>query len=83
MIIHMIRRTTLMLEEQVLRDLKRVAAEEGRTLSDVTLEVVQRGLRDRKNPRRSMVIRLPVFSMGRARVDIADRDRLYDLLDAR
>jgi hypothetical protein len=79
MIFHM--RTTLIIDDQLFRELKKRAAEENRTLSDVTQEVLRLGLARRapaRGPRRN---KLRTYSMGRALVDVADRDQLYEVLD--
>lgn len=74
-------RTTLVIDDELFRALKRRAAEEGRTLSAVTQEALRRGL-ERPKPQRVRV-KLPVFSMGRPTVDVADRDQLLDIMDRR
>ena len=81
MIIHM--RTTLIIDEALFRKLKTLAAEQGRTLSQVTQEVLQRGLDEPRPTLRRKAVKLPTFAMGTPRVDVADRDRLLDLLDER
>lgn len=80
MILHM--RTTLVIDDELFRELKRRAVEENRTLSDLTQEVLRRGLASRPAGRASRrKVRLPSFAMGKPRVDLADRDQLYDVLD--
>ena len=75
-------RTTLVLERQRLRDLKRLAAEQGRTLSSVVDEVLRQGLaKQHLATKRRQPIKLPSFDMGRPAVNLADRDRLIDLMD--
>ena len=81
MIFHM--RTTLVIDDHLFRELKRRAAEENRTLSEVTQEALRRGLIRGKTARRARRARLVSFSMGKPRVDLADRDQLYDVLDRR
>jgi hypothetical protein len=74
MIFHMTR-TTLMLDETLLRDLKKLAAAEGRTLTDVTREILSRGLAaKRQRPRRRRA--LPSFSMRQPLVDLSDWSRV-------
>ena len=74
-------RTTLIIDDELFRELKRRAVEQNRTLSDLTQEALRRGLAARTSVRRRTRARLPSFSMGRPRVDLADRDQLYDVLD--
>jgi hypothetical protein len=79
MIFHM--RTTLVIDDELFRELKRRAAEQNRTLSEVTQEALRRGLARPRQPRSPGRVRLPSFSMGRPRVDLADRDQVYEVLD--
>jgi hypothetical protein len=81
MIFHM--RTTLVIDDALFRELKRRAAEQGRTLSEVTAEVLRLGLARQKTAPRHRRGKLPSFSMGTSAVDLADRDRLLDLMDGR
>jgi hypothetical protein len=82
MIYHMTTRTTLILDQQRLVELKKLAAVEQRTLSDLVDEFLRSGLEQRKNPRRRrMPVVLPGFSMGRPRVHLADRDQLLELME--
>jgi hypothetical protein len=74
-------RTTLVIDDALFRQLKRRAAEERRTLSDVTQDALRRGLAEPTARRRRKRGRLPAFAMGTPRVDLADRDQLYDVLD--
>jgi plasmid stability protein len=79
MIFHM--RTTLVIDDELFRRLKQRAAAEKRTLSDVTQEVLRRGLRADTRKRKRAPVKLPTFTMGRPLVDVADRDQLYEVLD--
>jgi hypothetical protein len=79
MIFHM--RTTLVIDDDLFRRLKKLAAEQDRTLSEVTQEVLRRGLSRSRRATRPTPAALPAFSMGRPLVDVADRDQLYEVLD--
>ena len=79
MIFHM--RTTLIIDDELFRRLKQLAAAEKRTLSDVTQEVLRHGLRARTARPRRAGVELPAFCMGRALVDISDRDQIYEVFD--
>lgn len=70
-----------MIDDELFRALKHRAAEENRTLSDVTQEVLRRGLRPARPARAARRIELPSFRMGPPLVDLADRDQLQDVLD--
>jgi hypothetical protein len=79
MFFHM--RTTLVIADALFRELKKRAAEENRTLSEVTEDALRRGLARRPAPRRSARVKLRSFAMGKPTVDLADRDQLLDILD--
>jgi hypothetical protein len=74
-------RTTLVIDDELIRELKRRAAEENRTLSDVTQETLRRGLARARPSRRRRRVKVPTFAMGEPRIDVADRDQLYEILD--
>ncbi len=78
MVFHM--KTTLVLDNEVFLRLKQAAAERRRTMS----ELVEMALRDSldKRPRvRSALPPLPVHHGGGARVDVANREALYALME--
>ncbi len=76
-------RTTLIIDDNLFRELKKRAAEQGCTLSKVTQEALRHGLHERKPTRPPRPPKLPSFAMGRPAVDLADRDQLYEILDRR
>ena len=71
-------KTTLILPDSLVRSLKRRAAERGTTLSDVVAEALRRGLQKEPEP---SLRPLPVYSLGVAHVDVADRDALYQAME--
>jgi hypothetical protein len=73
-------KTTLIIPDPVFRDLKRRAAERGATMSDLATELLRRGLADCPKPVK--LPPLPSFKAGRLLVDVANRDALFDVLDA-
>ena len=79
MLFHM--RTTLIIDDQLFRELKKRAAEEKRSLSEVTQEALRLGLAKRQRTRQVKRIKLRAYSMGKPLVDVADRNRLYEILD--
>ena len=80
MFIHM-KRTTLVINEQYFIELKRLAAAQGRTLSDLVNEFLKAGLlRQQQRKKIKKPFRLPSFSMGRPALNIADRDRLEEAM---
>ncbi len=73
-------RTTLAIEDGLLRSLKEKAAREGRTLQEVANELLRQGLVPRE-PRADYKLKLEGWEAAeRPGVDILDRDKLLDLL---
>lgn len=77
MVNHM--KTTLNIDEHVMRDLKAEAARQGTTMS-VLVETALRQLL-RPDPTVVDLPPLPSFHGGSERVDVADRDALYRVFD--
>lgn len=79
MVIHM--KTTLNIDDSVMKRLKQEAARQGRTMS----ELVETALRALFRARRGQVDLppLPTFKSGGHLVDIADRDALYQAMEGR
>lgn len=74
------KRTTLALDDVLIELIKERARQQARTFQDCANELLRLGLdvADRgADPPRPM----PVFSLGTASVDIADRDALYQLME--
>jgi len=71
------KRTTLLLDAALYAELKRRAASEGRTLTEVVEAALRTGLRAApvRRPRRS----LPSYDLGPYLEDVADRDALARL----
>jgi plasmid stability protein len=81
MINHMKIRTTLILPDQLMRELKRRAAARGETLSAVVEEALRKGLAPVE--RSADLTPLPTHRMGRPKVDVADRDALQRAMEER
>jgi len=74
-------KTTLVIPDPVFRDLKRRAVERGTTLSELATELLHKGLAEKSKPVK--LPPLPSFNMGwPPKVNIADRDALYEVLEA-
>lgn len=71
-------KTTLVLPDNLVRTIKRRAAERGTTLSQIVAEALTRGLA--AEPARDLAP-LPTHRMGKPRVDVADRNALYDAME--
>ena len=78
MVYHM--KTTLNISEPVMKALKREAAATGRTMSELVESALRAMLSPR--PKSEEVPDLPVFDGGRSRVDVANREALYDVMES-
>jgi hypothetical protein len=78
MVSHM-KKTTLNIDDTVMAELRREAARQGCTMS----ELVETALRllFRAQRKREALPPLPTFDSGGMLVDIADRDALYDAME--
>lgn len=79
MLFHM--KTTLNIDDTVMAQLKREAARQKRTMSELVEIALRLMLESRKN--RGKLAPLPTFKSGGARVDIADREALYQAMEGR
>lgn len=78
-------RTTLNLDDELMKQVKRKAAETGRTMTEIIEEGLRESLR-RARPPGAKSYRLKMVTVkGRLRpgVDLTDRDALYDLMEGR
>jgi hypothetical protein len=76
------KRTTLKIDEAVLRRLKQKAAAEGTSLQELANQLLRRGLA--APPRSAYVLRLRGWKAAtQPGVDILDRDALFDVMNGR
>lgn len=75
-------KTTLVIDDNVMRRLKTESARRGCTMSELVEMALRRLLEDTVKPGKKLTA-LPKFSMGRMMVDISDRDALYDAMEGR
>jgi len=81
MLLHM-SRTTLTIDDQLLRELKKKASEEGRTLQAVTNDLLRRSLSS--TPLKPYKLQLQGWKAAeQPGVELLDRDTLFDLMDGR
>ena len=74
------RRTTLAIEDRLLRRLKEKAAREGRTLQDTANDLLRQGL-DRQAQQLDYQLKLECWDATELPgVDLLDRDKLLDIL---
>ena len=74
-------KTTLNIDDTIMAELRREAARQGRTMSEMVESALRLLLRSHR--RREKVVALPTFRSGGASVDIADRDALYQAMEGR
>lgn len=79
MVSHM--KTTLNIDDTVMRQLKREAARQRRTMSDLVETALRNLFQSQRKPLE--LPPLPSFNSGGAFVDIADRDALYQAMEGR
>ncbi len=79
--IHM-KRTTLIIDDYAFSTLKQLAARDRRTLSDTVNECLKAGIAQLRELKKTpSKVSLPTFSMGRPRVNLADRDALEQAME--
>ena len=77
-------RTTLNLDDEVTRAVKRRAAETGRTMTEVIESALRDALMRSAGPAKRFKLALPTVAGGlRPGVDLADRDALYEVMEGR
>jgi ribbon-helix-helix CopG family protein len=74
-------KTTLNIDATVMAELKREAARQGRTMSELVETALRLLLRSQR--KRGRIPALPKFRSGGALVDVADRDALYHAMEGR
>jgi hypothetical protein len=74
-------RTTLRLDDTQMARLKNLARAQGRTMTDLINEFIAEGLAARAVPKSEKPFSLPVFDMGRPRVNLADREALEAIME--
>lgn len=73
-------RTTLRLDDRLLREAKRIAAETGRTLAAVIEDLLREALSRRRTQARRKLTGIPTFGSGGLRPGV-NLDNTADLLD--
>lgn len=77
------KRTTLALEDDLLRELKARAAREGRTLQAVANELLRQAVARPESTRPYHLELSGWKARTQPGVDLLDRDKLFDLMDGR
>lgn len=81
MVFHM--KTTLVLDDRVMARLREEAARQGRTISELVEAALRKMLEAEPAGPRESPPPLPTFDLGRALVDVADREALYRAMEER
>ena len=78
-------RTTIRLDQPLLAEAKKYAAESGRTLTAVIEDALREALARRKQRVKGRKVRLPTFPGGRLQpgADLDDTSALLDLMEGR
>ncbi len=74
-------KTTLNIDDRILAQLRREAARQGRTMSDLVETALRNLLQRQKKP--AELSPLPNFTSGGSFVDVGDRDALYQAMEGR
>ena len=74
-------KTTLKIDDRVMAELRREAARQGRTMSELVESALRLLLHSERKQQK--IVPLPTFHSGGAFVDIADRDALYQAMEGR
>jgi hypothetical protein len=74
-------KTTLNIDDNVMAELRREAARQGRTMSEMVESALRLLLRSQR--KQGKMAALPAFRSGGPLVDIADRDALYHAMEGR
>lgn len=76
-----VKRTTLILEDGCIEQVRELARRQNRQLSEVVNELLAEGL-VRRERGVAKQFELPRFSMGRPRINLADRDALEQAMES-
>ena len=78
-------KTTLNIDDTVMERLRQEAAKRGTTMSALVEAGIRRILDNRDNSvkKGARKPRLPTWDSGGAKVDVSNRDALYDLMEGR
>jgi metal-responsive CopG/Arc/MetJ family transcriptional regulator len=74
-------KTTLNIDDSVMSELKREAARQGRTMSEMVETALRLLLRSQR--KRGAIPALPNFRSGGTLVEVSDRDALYHAMEGR
>ena len=81
MVFHM--KTTLNIDDTVMGRLRREAARQGKTMSELVEAALRLLFQSGSRKSKPKLRPLPTFRGGKPLVDIADRNALYDVMEGR
>ena len=77
-------RTTLMIDDAILREIKKRAAAEGRTAQAVANDLLRQALGASGKARKGFTLKLKGWrATEQPGVDVLDRDKLFDVMNGR
>ena len=76
-------RTTLAIDDDLLKRMKEKAAREGRTLQGVANDLLRQALVQQRPKTKPRLVLRGWEAVERPGVDLLDRDKLFDLMDGR
>lgn len=75
-------KTTLNIDDSVMRELKREAARQGKTMSELVETALRQLLQPKtKREKQRQLPPLPTYDAGPPLVDVADRNALYEAME--
>ena len=81
MVFHM--KTTLNIDDTVMARLRQEAARQRKTMSELVEAALRLLFHSAQQSKKKRLRRLPTWRGGKPRVDIADRNALYDFMEGR
>ncbi len=74
-------RTTVDIDDPILKDLKKIQKKEGKSLGRLISDLLARAIRERESPKGSAKSPRWISKAMDARVDLADREALYEAME--
>ena len=75
-------KTTLIIPDDLVKTIKKVAADAGETISYIVAQALRQGLHP--NAKKKVTLEpLPTFKMGKTKIDLSDRDALYQVMEGK
>lgn len=73
-------RTTIMLEKPILERIREEARRHHQTLRETIRTLILSGLAKKRKEKKPLPI-LPTFNLGKEKIDISNRVRMYEMLE--